>query len=52
MLREVIVREQLKDGSLKQLKVKSLPPKRNIYLAVAPSHPISPIAREFISMFA
>ena len=50
-LPEAIVREELANGTLVQLKTKSLPPKRSIYLAVAPSRPISPIAREFISMF-
>ncbi len=50
-LPEAIVRDQLEEGSLVQLKVKSLPPKRSIYLVFAPFRPISPIAREFISMF-
>ena len=50
-LPDAIVRDKIKDGSLVQLKTTVLPPKRSIYLAVTQSHPISPIAREFISMF-
>lgn len=50
-LPDAMIKKQLSEGSLIQLKTKSLPPKRSLYLAVAPSHPISPIAREFISMF-
>ena len=50
-LPEAIVHDQLQDRSLVRLNISTLPPKRSIYLAVAPAHPISPIAREFISMF-
>ncbi|MCR4891793.1 MAG: LysR family transcriptional regulator [Lachnospiraceae bacterium] len=50
-LPEDIIREQLENETLIRLKTKSLPPMRSIYLAVAPSRPISPIARKFISMF-
>ncbi len=50
-LPEVIVRQQLASGSLVQLKTEKLPPKRTIYLATNPAHPISPIVREFLSMF-
>ena len=50
-LPEAMIRDKLAEGSLVQLKLTTLPPKRSIFLAVTPSHPVSPIAREFISMF-
>ena len=50
-LPDAIISDKLKDGSLIKLKTKSLPPKRSIYLAVTTTQQISPIAREFISMF-